>query len=86
MYLAKPFFMILVSATIGGYLLVITRAPYALRQPEILTTGDTAPYVETDWVGVVCRVLFDFRDGYCLAKSACALCFPDFWIDKVSGL
>ena len=31
MYLAKPFFMILVSATIGGYLLVITGVTYALR-------------------------------------------------------
>ena len=54
---------------------------YALRQPEILTAGDTSPVVETDWVGVVCGVLLNFRDHYCLSTGAGALCFPDFWVD-----
>ena len=58
---------------------------YALCQQEILTAGDTAPYVEADRVGVVCRVLLGFRDGYCLAKSACALCFPNFWVRMAFG-
>ena len=86
MYLAKPFFMILVSATIGGYLLVITALHTLYVNRKFLPPEIQPPYVETDWVGVVCRVLFDFRDGYCLAKSACALCFPDFWVGEVSGL
>ena len=67
--------------SIGDYL-----ATYALRQPEILTEGDTAAYLETGWVGVVCGVLFNLRDYYSLSKSACALYFPDFWIDRASGL
>ena len=78
MYLAKPFFMILVSATIGGYLLVITALHTLYVNRKFLPKEIQAPDVEADWVGVVCRVLFDFWDDYCLAKSACALCFSDF--------
>ena len=58
---------------------------YALREPEILAARDTSTNVETDWIGVVCRVLFNLRDYHCLSESACALCFSDFWI-KCSAL
>ena len=54
--------MILVSADgrwvpIGDYF-----ATYALRQSEVLAQGDTTPDVETDRIGAVCRILFDFWD------------------------
>ena len=54
---------------------------YALRQPEVPAEGDTTTDVETGWVGVVCRVLFNLREYYSLSKGACTLYFPDFWVE-----
>ena len=67
--------------SIGGY-----GVTYALRQPEVLTQGDTTSDMETDWTRIVRRILFDFWDDYCLSKGDCALYFPDFWVDEASGL
>ena len=58
---------------------------YALRQPEVLTQGDTTSDMETDWTRIVRRILFDFWDDYCLSKGDCALYFPDFWVDEHRG-
>lgn len=43
---------------------------YALRQPEVLAEGDPTTTMETDRIGAVCRVLFDFRDDNGLSTGA----------------
>ena len=54
---------------------------YALREPEIFTARDTSTLMETDWTRVVRGLLFDLRNDHRLSKSACAVYFPDFWVE-----
>ena len=43
---------------------------YALRQPEILTERDPTAVMETDRIGTMCGILFDFRDDNGLSTGA----------------
>ena len=53
---------------------------YALRQSEVLAEGDPTATMEADRIGIMCGILFDFRDDNGLSKGACALYFSDFLV------
>ena len=78
MYLAKPFFMILVSATVGGYLLVITSlhtltsiGSSYLRRFNRRSGNKSASFVR--------GILFDFGTLTVIQKVIVPYILPIFW-------
>ena len=74
--------MILVSATVGGYLLVFSALHTLYVNRKFFTARNTNSVVEANWIGVVRRVLLNLRDDHCFPKSAYTLHFPDFRVGK----